>query len=522
MFENLRCTNKILAQQLDALLKVNANQAEQLNTQAEQLNTQAEQLNAQTELLKQQADELARQSELLAKQSAQIKALLQKIDELTGGPKDSHNSSKPPSSDGYAKKPAPKSLRKSTGKKQGGQPGHKGSGMKIEREPDEVIQHYPVTCKCCPNRDKCSAVIAERRYEYDIVIEPKLYEHQQMKCVCPTMGGTELVGAFPAHIKGTKQYGVNITALASALSTVCMVSIDRIHRLLQGVFGAQISPGTIRTMLDRLTDATTDANAFIKEKVKQLPLAHVDETGWRVAGALHWMHCACDADWSFFAVDKKRGSEAMDRIGILPGFTNLVLHDCWAPYDKYTDATHALCGAHVLRECVYMNENLNQQWADEMKFLLEEILHQRHELETAGVSAFTPEQLDAFSSRYDAIVAKGIAENPIPERVPGQRGRPKKGKIRALLERLQSKKEQFLRFASNWNVPFTNNEAERSIRFSKVKLKVSGCFRTVSGAEDYASVMSYISTASKHGVNYFEAVKIALNGGALELVKSWE
>ena len=145
MFENLRCTNKILAQQLDALLKVNANQAEQLN--------------AQTELLKQQADELARQSELLAKQSAQIKALLQKIDELTGGPKDSHNSSKPPSSDGYAKKPAPKSLRKSTGKKQGGQPGHKGSGMKIERELDEVIQHYPVTCKCCPNRDKCSAVI---------------------------------------------------------------------------------------------------------------------------------------------------------------------------------------------------------------------------------------------------------------------------------------------------------------------------------------------------------------------------
>ena len=157
----------------------------------------------------------------------------------------------------------------------------------------------------------------------------------------------------------------------------------------------------------------------------------------------------------------------------------------------------------------------------ELKSLLEEILHQRHEREASGATAFAPAQLEGFSSQYDALIVKGISENPLPERVPGQRGRPKKGKIRALLERLQEKKEQFLHFASDWIVPFTNNEAERSIRFSKVKLKVSGCFRTLSGAEDYASIMSYISTASKHGVNYFEAVKTALNGGALQLVQAW-
>ena len=194
-----------------------------------------------------------------------------------------------------------------------------------------------------------------------------------------------------------------------------------------------------------------------------------------MAGSLHWLHCACDAEWSYFAVDKKRGSEAMDRIGILPEYTNLAIHDCWAPYGKYTKATHALCGAHILRELVYVEETFDQGWARELKSLLEEILHQRHEREASGATAFAPAQLEGFSSQYDALIVKGISENPLPERVPGQRGRPKKGKIRALLERLQEKKEQFLHFASDWIVPFTNNEAERSIRFSKVKLKVP-CF----------------------------------------------
>lgn len=486
IFERLQRTNDLQAQQLESLLKLNAKQAERLARQAEQ-----------------------------------IKALLQKIDELTGGPKDSHNSSKPPSSDGYSKKPAPKSLRKPSGKKQGGQPGHKGSGMKIERMPDETIRHYPSACGSCPHGEECHARIVERRYEYDIVVDSKLVEHQQMECCCPLQGQSVLQGKFPDHIKATKQYGLNITAFASALSTVGMVGIDRIHRLLQGVFRIPISTGTIRTMLNRLKDATDKAVTAIREQVKKLPLLHVDETGWRVAGSLHWLHCACDAEWSYFAVDKKRGSEAMDRIGILPEYTNLAIHDCWAPYGKYTKATHALCGAHILRELVYVEETFDQGWARELKSLLEEILHQRHEREASGATAFAPAQLEGFSSQYDALIVKGISENPLPERVPGQRGRPKKGKIRALLERLQEKKEQILHFASDWIVPFTNNEAERSIRFSKVKLKVSGCFRTLSGAEDYASIMSYISTASKHGVNYFEAVKTALNGGALQLVQAW-
>lgn len=500
LVENLQRTIEFQAHQLDSLLKLNAQLTGQLATQSEQLATQSEQL---------------------ATQSEQIKVLLQKIEELTGGPKDSHNSSKPPSSDGYRKKPAPKSLRESSEKKQGGQPGHKGSGMKIERLPEETVQHYPSACISCPHREECQARIVEKRYEYDIVVRSKLVEHQQMECCCPIQDQAVLQGKFPDHIKATKQYGLNITAFASALSTVGMVGIDRIHQLLQSVFQVPISTGTIRNMLDRLTEATKEAVAAIREQVQKLPYLHLDETGLRVAGSLHWLHCACNEKWSFFALHKKRGSEGMDEIGILPDYDKLVIHDCWASYEKYQKSRHALCCAHILRELVYMNEQLGQAWAGDMKCLLQEILHQRHELESAGITAFTNEELDGYSSRYDAIVQAGIESNPLPTQESGKRGRPKRGKTRSLLDRLQGKKDQILRFAWDWTVPFSNNEAERSIRFSKVKQKVSGCFRTLSGAEDYASIMSFISTASKHGVNYFDAVKAALNGDALQLVEQW-
>lgn len=274
-------------------------------------------------------------------------------------------------------------------------------------------------------------------------------------------------------------------------------------------------------MLDRLTDATKEAVAAIKEHVQKLPCLHLDEIGLRGAGSLHWLHCSCDEKWSFFALQKKRGAEAMDAVGILPEYEKLVIHDCWVPYEKYQKSSHALCCAHILRKLVYMDEQLGQSWVRNMKRLLQEILHQRHTLEAAGNTAFTDEELAAYLSRYDAIVQAGIAGNPLPTQESGKRGRPKRGKIRALLDRLQGKKDQILRFAWDWNVPFSNNEAERSIRFSKVKQKVSSYFRTLSGVEDYASVMRFISTASKHGINYFDAVKAALNGDALQLVGQW-
>lgn len=446
-----------------------------------------------------------------------IEDLLEQLDKKN---KNSRNSSKPPSSDGYSK-PAPKSLKKSSGKKPGGQQGHKGSSMKILRKPDEIVPHYPAACLNCPNRALCQMRVAERRYEEDILIRTHIVEHHQMECCCPRQENKKLRGEFPAHIKATKQYGNNLIALASALSTVGMVSIDRIQKLLSNVFQISISTGTIQNRLRSLHELVKLPVKYIRHQVSQLPLLHCDETGLRVSKKLRWLHCMCGEGWVYYALHDKRGREAMEEIGIIPGYRGIMLHDCWKPYFTYDKAEHALCCAHFLRELVYADEVKHQKWAKPLEDLLYEMLNERKRLLELGKSCFSKEQTEVYSSRYDALVAQGLEANPLQERRKGQMGAPKKGEMRSLLERLRDRKHQILRFVEDWNVPFTNNTAEQAIRLYKVKEKVSGCFRTKQGAEEYADIMSYTNTAHKHGVGFFDAIKAALTGAALPLVAQW-
>lgn len=484
--------------QIKLLMEVNAQQR-----------TQIEQMNALLQFQIEQNQEL----------TAKIDELLQRIDELSHK-KNSRNSSAPPSSDGYAK-PAPKSQRKTTGAKPGGQAGRKGSSMKLMKEPDEVKEHYPTACLGCPNRELCHACVAERRYESDIVVETRLIEHRQMVCCCSKRENQILTGEFPENITGTKQYGYNLKAFATALSTVGMVSIDRIHQLLTGVFQISVSTGTIQNWLSQLADATAAATEEIRKKVSERLVLHCDETGLRVNGSLKWMHCVCDGEWSYFALHAKRGTKAMDEMAILPEYRNIMVHDFWKSYFKYDKATHGICNAHLLRELVYADEQLKQSWAKSLHDLLLEMSHQQKVLKEQGADCFPEEVLRRFQERYDALVLQGFCENVLPERPKGKRGRPGKGTVICLLERFRDYKADILRFATDWRVPFTNNEAERSIRFSKVKQKVSGCFRTEEGAMSYMQIMSFISTARKHGVDYFEAVRTALTGNALTLVSQW-
>lgn len=460
----------------------------------------------------------------VAAANAQIAALTERIDELLEQldkkNKNSRNSSKPPSSDGYSK-PAPKSLKKPSGKKPGGQKGHKGSGMKITRKPDEYVPHFPAACLNCPNRAVCEMKVAEQRYEEDISIQTHVTAHLQMKCCCPRQGGKLLLGEFPCNIKATKQYGANLVAFASALSTVGMVSIDRIHKLLNNVFQLGISTGAIQGFLNRLHEKVKLPVKYIRNKVSQVPVMNCDETGVRVNEKLRWLHCMSGSGWVYYALHDKRGCAAMDEIGIIPDYRGIMIHDCWKPYFKYEKAEHALCCAHILRELVYAEEVKHQQWAKPLRELLCEMLEARNRLTDLGESRFPKEQADAYSRRYDALVTQGLEANPLQVRKKGQMGAPKKGEMRSLLERLRDRKPQILRFAADWYVPFTNNAAEQDIRFSKVKLKVSGCFRTKRGAEEYADIMSYTNTAYKHGVGFFDAIKAAFTGNALALVAQW-
>ena len=470
-------------------------------------------------------EQLRVQNELLAAKDAQIAALTEKIAELTAKldeknhKKNSGNSSTPPSNDRFDK-PAPKSLREKSGRKPGGQPGHKGKGMKLDREPDEVVPHIPEKCQGCPKACLCTMKCCETRYEYEAVVQTKLIAHKVMTCTCP-LSGQSLKGSFPANITGTKQYGPGIAALVTSLLTVGYMSVDRIQKLLSSL-RIPISTGAIQSVLEGASTSAQEPVNYICQRVTERDVTNFDETGLRAAEKLHWLHCACSGPWRYYTVQERRGEEGMDAMGVLPNKEGgVATHDFWKPYHKYRNVDHAMCGAHLERELVYAAETGKQAWAKKLRKLLQLICRRRKELMADNQTEFPATELQEYLDKYDRIVARGLKVNPIPERKPGQRGRLKKGKIRSLLERFRDFKDDVLRFAKDWRVPFTNNDAERAIRFARVKEKVSGCFRTKKGADQFACVLSFISTAVAHGVSSFDACLSLHNHSALTLVQSW-
>ena len=479
----------------------------------------------QSELLQMLIEQIRILNEANAAKDAQIAALTEQVAKLTTRieelthKKNSNNSSKPPS-EGRLEKPAPKSLRGKSGKKQGGQPGHKGTGMKLDREPDHIEEHVPDKCKGCPRLGQCKMKCCDTRYEYEIHVKTELIAHKVMGCTCP-LSGEKLQGDFPAGITGSKQYGAGVFALVNTLLTVGYVSVERTKQLLS-CLRIPISAGAIQNMLEKAAVAAVEPVDRIKDKVSSKDVVNFDETGLRAAGSLHWLHCACSGPWRFYTVHKKRGEEGMEAMGVLPGFTGVAVHDFWSSYKNFKSAMHAMCCQHLERELVFVEETGRQKWARKLRKLLQSMCHAKNQLMAEGRTCFTEEELRQYMKQYDCIVAKGLAANPLPERIPGKRGRLKKGKIRCLLERFQDCKADIIRFATDWRVPYTNNAAEQAIRFARVKEKVSGCFRTEKGAGHFARVLSFISTAVRHGISSFDACLSLRNGTALALVEGWD
>lgn len=470
------------------------------------------------EHVKELTEQLAELQRIIAVKDAEIATLTAKIEEQSHK-KNSGNSSKPPSNE-RLEKPAPRSLRGKSGKKTGGQVGHKGSGMKIDRKPDEVIPYYPSECTGCPHMVECKYKSCGTRYEYEVIVKTKLIAHQVMCCRNCQRSGKRVEGKFPVHITGAKQYGPGVAALSNSLLTVGYMSIDRDQQLLRSL-GIPISQGTIQEMLAKAAAGVEDTVGQIRQRIEQLQVAHFDETGLRVAGKLHWLHCACSEKLCYYSVQEKRGTEAMDAIGILPNFHGVAVTDFWKPYQKYDNILHAMCCQHLERELVYAEETGKQPWAKLLRELLQTMCHRRKLLQAEGYEAFPESEIAQYLQQYDTLVSQGIEANPVPDRKPGQRGRQGKGKIRCLLERFKDFKADILRFAHYWQVPFTNNTAEQAIRFARVKEKVSGCFRTKTGADQFACVLSFISTAALHGVSSFDAfVSVAL-GNAVSVIP-WE
>ena len=448
------------------------------------------------------------QTKLIAQLNQTIQDLKEQIN------KNSKNSSKPPSSDGF-KKPAPKSLRKPSGKKAGGQMGHQGTHLAVTASADEIVKHMPSACEGCPHYQMCrgTACIAEKRQVIDAVVNVNVTEHQALEIpICMLHGGTRR-GEFPSDVKAAVQYGENLQALSVALNTVGSVSINRTHEILSGVFHIPIATGTIRNMVKRCADKLTDPVNRIKQKMQASALGHFDETGTRVNGTLCWVHNASNCEYTYLEISPKRGFKGMEQCGVLTEFKGIAMHDCWASYWNYPDVTHAVCCAHLLRELAGITENHPQQkWAPAFIDLLLEMKKVKDKAVAKGRESLSYYHYHKFDQKYDELIEQARKENPLTETTEKKRGRKKKGKILALVERLANYKASVCLFVHNFMVPFDNNQAERDIRMIKVKTKVSGCFRTEEGARDYLKIMSYIGTAHKQGYNAYEAIKNAISG----------
>lgn len=469
------------------------------------------------ETLKQQIKE---QAETIEELNKIINNLKQTIKELTEKlSKNSRNSSKPPSSDGL-NKPSPKSLRKPSGKKPGGQKGHSGTTLDIMADPDEVIRHIPLACCNCPSKDGCisHARICETRQVIDAVVDVKVTEHQTFSIDCP-MHGVIQKGQFPDSVKAAIQYGENLQALAVAMNTVGAVSVNRTHEILSSVFDISISTGTISNMVGRCAEGLTDTVEEIRERMAESEISHCDETGTRVDGKTIWVHNASNREYTHLSIHEKRGTEGMEAGGVLPWFSGVVVHDCWAPYWKYADITHAVCCAHLLRELVGVIENHpKQRWAVAFKKLLMEMKAAKEKAVKRGKEKMSGYYMNKFNLMYDKIIKVGYKENPIFGTRERKRGRKKKGKVRSLIERLDRYKESVCLFIKNFTVPFDNNMAERDIRMIKTKTKVSGCFRSMEGAKDYLKIMSYVGTVKKQKKNPYEAIRQAILGTPCSII----
>lgn len=477
-------------------------------TKAEMIEQLLQQVASLTATVDAQAESIEESNRIIKELNQTIEELKEKLN------KNSKNSSKPPSSDGY-KKPTPKSLRKSSGKKMGGQKGHPGAYLSVINEPDKIESHMPSSCEGCPRYDKCKGIacVAQKRHILDVVVTVEVTEHQALEIpACPLHGGKRK-GEFPSNVNAPVQYGENLQALVVAFNTVGAVSVKRTHEILSGVFNIPLSTGTISNMVKRCADTITDTMTTIQQKVADSALAHFDETGTRVDGKLQWVHNASNSDYTYLDISSKRGVVGMEQCGVLGKFGGVAVHDCWAPYWNYQDVEHAICCAHLLRELNGVTENHQEQtWAKQFTDLLLEMKKVKEKAVSSGKEKLSYYYLHKFDKRYNELIKLAKEENPQTGSTEKKRGRKKKGKVLALVERLEKYKASVCLFVKRFFVPFDNNQAERDIRMIKVKTKVSGCFRSEDGARNYLKIMSYIGTAHKHGFNAYKAIRNAISG----------
>jgi transposase len=443
-------------------------------------------------------DRLTEENIILRQENTDLRSQLNKT------PQNSH---KPPSSTGYSKQPA---IPKPSGKVQGGQAGHSGKTLAMVATPDVVLEHHSEFCGSCKHPlTRCDVIkIASTHQVFDLPPQHLIITEHRLgvsRCSCGCLTKATLGDGLSAC---PVQYGANIKALSVYLNTDLKIPFDKISSLLGNLYGYDFNESTALNSNQIAYNRLEEPENQIKAQLLQAHVLHSDETGIRCQGSLHWLHVASNPLYTYLFVHQKRGKLAIEsEQSILPHFQNYLMHDCWTSYWNLSESKHLLCNAHLIRELQALIEQ-GKSWAKTMQeFLLD--LYER----TKKINAVIEQKLiPSVTAHFHRICQEGIQEEPSPPQNSKKRGRIAKSKGLNLLQRLKNNQDAILAFAFFEEIPFTNNQAERDLRMVKTKLKVSTCFRTIAGANQYARIQGFISTIRKQNRNPFhELIKVFQN-----------
>lgn len=420
--------------------------------------------------------------------------------------------------------------------------GSKGKGRRHHRDECDNIrlaETFEVReVGCCANcgHDLTRVTVSahERRSLIDIVFVTEQHHVDAEIKRCPVCGHTTR-GVFPDTMPGPLQYGAGVVAYAVHLLVSQMISVRRTAQLFKVMTGRLISEATLLAWVMRVHQALAEWESAAIGRLLQMPVMHADETSIRIDRKNHWLHSYSSGDLVVKLCHPRRGREAIDAINIIPRYgagrsrdddddgdeqtKPVLVHDRWASYFNYTDCAHALCGAHLLRDLQFIIDAHDHRWARRMQKLLGAA---NREVAQTQRKALSDQRFKAVRKQYRTIVTQGTKElPPLPERT-ARRGRIAKTDAHNLLEAFATYETEILRFTVNPVCPMTNNLAERSIRMSKVKQKISGTFRSAQYADAYCRISSYLQSMNLMGYNPLTAIQIALNNKAADILDNNE